>query len=172
MSNHENLCRFNSEGYRCVTLLALSIMLLLSPITTAAAVSIDGPNPIALASVANDLDLASRASELGPKYYLKTVLMLMLVLVAIFVVVYFFSIMQRGIGGQTRGMKVIAQLSLSAKERIVLVKLGERAILLGVSPGRIEALQFFSEMPTLDAENSENDFGKLLQHFYKKVRHA
>lgn len=112
------------------------------------------------------------APEIGPQYYIKTILMLLLVLAVIFVMVYLFAMLQRGMGGQGRGMKVIAQLPLSTKERIVLVKIGEKAMLIGVTPGRIEALHFFTDIPKLEAEADNGDFGQVLQQWYKKVRHA
>jgi len=65
---------------------------------------------------------------------------LVLVLVVFFLCVW----MARKAGGlssATAGqMRVIGGLSLGAKERVVLMQLGEKQLLLGVSPGRVEAL--------------------------------
>ncbi len=46
-----------------------------------------------------------------------------------------------GLTSTTAGqMRVLGGLSLGAKERVVLLQLGNKQLLLGVSPGRVEAL--------------------------------
>lgn len=46
-------------------------------------------------------------------------------------------------------LKVIATLTLGARERVVLVQIGEQQMLLGVAPGRVNLLQTF-ETPLID----------------------
>ena len=41
------------------------------------------------------------------------------------------------------GMKVVANLPLGARERAVLVQLGDKQLLLGVAPGRVNLLESF-----------------------------
>jgi len=59
-------------------------------------------------------------------------------------------------------MRVISGLSLGTKERLVLIQLGDKQLLLGVSPGRIEnlhtlegddCLQVNATQPTLTEDN-------------------
>ncbi|MCF7970914.1 MAG: flagellar biosynthetic protein FliO [Methylococcaceae bacterium] len=46
-----------------------------------------------------------------------------------------------GLSSMTAGqMRILGGLSLGAKERVVLLQLGNKQLLLGVSPGRVEAL--------------------------------
>lgn len=42
-------------------------------------------------------------------------------------------------------MKVVAGLSLGAKERVVLLELGDEQLLLGVAPGRIQTLHILDK---------------------------
>lgn len=44
------------------------------------------------------------------------------------------------VGGNTVAMRVLGGLSVGQRERVVLVQVGERQVLLGVSPGRVCAL--------------------------------
>ena len=46
-------------------------------------------------------------------------------------------------GGAT--LKIMGGISVGARERIVLLKAGKRQLLVGVSPGRIQALHIFEE---------------------------
>jgi flagellar protein FliO/FliZ len=60
-------------------------------------------------------------------------------------------------------MTVIAALSVGARERVVLVQLAEKQILLGVSPGRVNLLQAYDQ-PILDNHHAaqQSPFAKLL----------
>lgn len=49
---------------------------------------------------------------------------------------------QSGVGG---AMKVIGGLSMSARERVVLIQVGETQLLLGVAPGRVQTLHVLQE---------------------------
>ncbi len=50
-----------------------------------------------------------------------------------------------GAGFSASGMKVIATLPLSARERVVLVEAGDKQLLLGVAPGRVNLLASYDE---------------------------
>jgi len=50
-------------------------------------------------------------------------------------------------------LKVLAGMSMGARERIVLVQVGEKQILLGVAPGRIQTLHVLDEPVVTDADN-------------------
>lgn len=56
-----------------------------------------------------------------------------------------------GAGFAGSGMKVIATLPLSARERVVLVEAGGKQLLLGVAPGQVTLLASYDE-PLLDAQ--------------------
>lgn len=48
-------------------------------------------------------------------------------------------------------MRVISSLALGPRDRLLLVQVGEKQLLLGASPGRINMLHVFSE-PVIDAD--------------------
>lgn len=57
-----------------------------------------------------------------------------------------------GAGFASSGMKVVATLPLSARERVVLVEAGDKQLLLGVAPGRVNLLASYDE-PLLEVES-------------------
>ena len=71
-------------------------------------------------------------------------------------------------------LKVITGLSLSPRDRLVVVQVGEKQLLLGLSPGRIQTLHVLEE--PLDMSNSSASglnaltqrFSALLQNQMKK----
>ncbi|UTW10026.1 flagellar biosynthetic protein FliO [Marinobacterium rhizophilum] len=56
-----------------------------------------------------------------------------------------------GLGVQGRHLKVVAALSLGAREKAVLVEVGGRQLLLGVAPGRVSLLERF-ESPVVETD--------------------
>lgn len=73
-----------------------------------------------------------------------------------------------GVGGL---IKVVAAMSLGGRDRIALISVGQKQMLLGISPGRIATLHVFEE-PFEDivstgsagqSKNSSSEFAKKLQ---------
>jgi len=63
-----------------------------------------------------------------------------------------------GLTSTTAGqMRVLGGLSLGAKERVVLLQLGNKQLLLGVSPGRVEALHTLEGEDCLIFENTRSN---------------
>lgn len=54
-------------------------------------------------------------------------------------------------------MKVLGGLSLGTREKAILIQVEDKKILLGVAPGRVDALYVFG-----DAEKPDSDFNKKL----------
>ena len=48
-------------------------------------------------------------------------------------------------GGAAGGLRVLGGLSLGARERVVLIQVGGRQLLLGVAPGRVQTLHVLDE---------------------------
>lgn len=67
-----------------------------------------------------------------------------------------------GLPGQHNSMRVVASLSLSARERLVLVQAGERQLLLGVAPGRVNLIEKY-EQPLIESGAAAGDFAAKLQ---------
>lgn len=84
--------------------------------------------------------VTTKTSVVAGESILGVVLSLILVVAIIFL---FAWIMRRMSGSTFRSnsfLKVIGGVSMGARERIVLVQVGEEQLLLGVSPGRIQTL--------------------------------
>jgi flagellar protein FliO/FliZ len=70
-------------------------------------------------------------------------------------------------------MKVVAGLSLGGREKIVLVQVGEKQLLLGVSPGKIDNLLVLEGDDCIYQEKNngmseaENDFSHKLKQIMK-----
>lgn len=72
--------------------------------------------------------------------FLQMILGLAVVLAAIAGSAWFARRMGVGAGQGARLMKVVSALPVGAKERVVVVELGEQWMVLGVAPGRVSAL--------------------------------
>ena len=74
-----------------------------------------------------------------------------------------------GVGGLAQsGLRVVATLPLSTRERIVLVQAGDKQLLLGVAPGRVNLLETFDE-PVIDSTSvSGNQFSNRLKEAMAK----
>lgn len=71
---------------------------------------------------------------------------LLVVVVLIFVLSWAFKRFS-GISPISKNMRVLGVLPLSAREKAILVQVGEQQILLGVAPGRVSHLHSFDEAP-------------------------
>ena len=57
-------------------------------------------------------------------------------------------------GGGSSVLQVLGQLSLGARERAVLIRVGERQLLIGVAPGNVRTLHVFDELLPVTQTNS------------------
>lgn len=65
-------------------------------------------------------------------------------------------------GGAAGSLRILGGLSLGARERVVLLQVGERQLLLGVAPGRVQTLHVL-ETPLPDAVAGGADFAGQLR---------
>jgi len=76
-----------------------------------------------------------------------------------------------GAAGSGRGLRIVSSLSLGMREKIMVVNVGEKNIVVGVAPGQIRALYVMegeagpSEAP---ATGKGGGFGPLLGRFLKQ----
>lgn len=78
------------------------------------------------------------------------------VVLLVFVAMTWFMRRLGGVGSQAGGsMKVLGAMSVGTRERVVLVKVGEEQILLGVAPGRVQALHKLEKPITDDSSSDE-----------------
>lgn len=83
---------------------------------------------------------------------LRVLLALAVVLAAVFVSAWM-SRRVRGIGNAGgRSLEVLAQLALGPRERAVLLRVGERQLLLGVTPGSVRTLHVLEHAPQAEPD--------------------
>jgi flagellar protein FliO/FliZ len=62
-----------------------------------------------------------------------------------------------GVGGYAMGsMKVLGGLSMGARERVVLMQVGDTQLLLGVAPGRIQTLHVLEQPVQMETEGDRS----------------
>ncbi len=102
-----------------------------------------------LLAMAGPVRAAEAIDPLAPSYLLKLVISLILVLVLMFALVWVVKRVGR-LDGRAGNypMHVLTQMSIGPRERILLVAVGDRQMLVGVSQGAIESLGWVD--PPLD----------------------
>ena len=71
--------------------------------------------------------------------------------------------------GQAGPMRIVAQLMISARERVVLLEVGEQWIVVGVVPGQIKTLHTLPKGQLAAADsNAEPPFARWLKHFSER----
>ena len=94
----------------------------------------------AVASIKNN-----NAGSVNSGYLMQLVGGLLVVLVSIVVLAWFAKRFNRLQTSSDGSLQIIGGISMGARERVVLVRAGDEQILLGVSPGRINALHVLSD---------------------------
>jgi len=72
---------------------------------------------------------------------------------------------QIGAGG---GLRILGGLSMGARERVVLLQVGETQLLVGVAPGRVQTLHVLEQPLPAAASQSGAGFAEQLGRFLKK----
>jgi flagellar protein FliO/FliZ len=76
-------------------------------------------------------------------------LALLVVLALVFVLAFLLRKMRAAAGAGPNGIEVLAQASLGAKERAVVIRVDGTRLLLGVAQGQVSLLQVLSQSSTL-----------------------
>ena len=98
--------------------------------------------------------------SMSSNYLLQLVVGLFVVLVCIVALAWVAKKMNRFRQLTDDSLKIIGGLSMGARERIVLLQVGENQLLVGVSPGRINTLHVLDKpIETLD-NNPDESLGK------------
>ena len=117
------LSRFLRIGPICATLLPLRLLAQAAP-----------THPFAAPQLAASIPSGS-AGGIG-----KVTVALFLVLLAVFAVAFVLRRLRGFNRGGSAGIEVLSQIALGARERAVIIKVGEARLLLGVAPGRVSML--------------------------------
>lgn len=89
--------------------------------------------------------IAQGASPLNASGLFDVVMGLALVVGLIFLIAFLFKKFGSSSVGMGGLIKVIAAMSLGGRDRIALISIGQKQMLLGISPGRIATLHVFEE---------------------------
>ncbi|GAA3968995.1 flagellar biosynthetic protein FliO [Allohahella marinimesophila] len=71
-----------------------------------------------------------------------------------------------GTGVQNRQLKIVAAISLGSREKIAVVQVGERQILVGITAQQINTLLELDQ--TIDVSTENGEFARKLQSLLKK----
>jgi len=94
---------------------------------------------------------------------------LIVVLILFFACVWFMKKMGALPVNAKDGMKVVSGLSLGMREKLVLVQVGEKQLLLGITPGRIEKLMELEAQDTLFQQTKVDHAGAEFSDKFKQV---
>lgn len=103
--------------------------------------------------------LAEGMSPLNASSLFDVVAGLAFIIFLIFILAVLFRKFGSGSVGMGSLIKVIAAMSLGGRDRIALVSVGKKQMLLGISPGRIATLHVFDEAIDIQQNNSGRDSG-------------
>ena len=98
----------------------------------------------ALLALAANIPAAGAAELSAPSVDASGLIKLILGLLVVLGAIVAFGVVMRRVGGFTSQLsgqlKVLAALPVGQRERVVLVQVGEKQLLLGVAPGRVQLL--------------------------------
>lgn len=107
------------------------------------------------------------AEPLGTGYLMQLTLGMAVVLVGIVALAWLLRRVNRLQSAAGGNLRVLGGMALGARERLVLVQVGETQLLLGVAPGRVQTLhvldQALSEAPDAPGESGLESFKTRLQ---------
>jgi len=72
--------------------------------------------------------------------------------------------------GQTGPMRIVGGLMISARERIVLLEVGDEWIVIGVVPGQIKTLHTLPKGEIPNAGAGEKPFGQWLKQISERTK--
>ncbi len=96
----------------------------------------------------------------------KVVIFLLFVVLIIFVMAWFVKKLNLASGMNQKDMQLISIMPLTQKEKVVLLKVGETRLLIGVAPGNVNTLHVFTENEA--SNNSSTDFSIDIQDSLEK----
>lgn len=100
---------------------------------------------------------------------LQMLLGLMLIIGLLFIGAYFLRKLNGGKSfGNTGPMKIVGGLMLSARERIVLIEVGDTWVVVGIVPGQIKTLHTLPKGELPATNSGERPFGQWLKQMTER----
>lgn len=97
----------------------------------------------------------SASDTLGGANLMQGMLSLVAVIATILVLAWIARRFMQGVGVQSSVFRVVASHALGPRERLVLIQVGEKQVLLGVAPGQVSSLQPLDAPLTVSKAESE-----------------
>ncbi|MBW8899970.1 MAG: flagellar biosynthetic protein FliO [Massilia sp.] len=120
---------------------------------TPAAPDVAAPRPVTPGATVPPVTMPSGSSTGS---LLQTLFALIVVLAVLGALAWFLKRYAPRVAGGNANLRVVGSLNLGGRERIVVVEVGNEWIVVGASPGRINAL---ATMPRQDGQNGEGNTG-------------
>ncbi len=111
--------------------------------------------PVAATAVLADQEPVQLSPPVNVPTLLEFGSSLLLVIAAIFLVGWFYARVQGMRGGSSKVINILASQSLGSKERIVLVEVGDKQIVVGMTSTSLQTLHIFDE-PVVVADERAN----------------
>lgn len=113
---------------------------------------------------AESVDMAGIANPLTAGAIVQTILGLLAVVVVIIAAAWLMRRVVQLQAGTQGVLKVIANLSLGPRERVVLMQVGDRQLLLGIAPGHVNTLHVLEQvLPTTGDTGADMRFADRLK---------
>lgn len=108
----------------------------------------------AASEVAAPAVAASSGSMVGNLF--STAFSLAMVIAVIFAIAWLIRFMQRSRLGGVSNLRINGGIQVGARERVLIVQAGDKHLLIGVAPGRVQTLHVFDQAPVVtDAQAHE-----------------
>lgn len=115
--------------------------------------------------------LAEGISPLNAAGLFDVVIGLAFIVFLIFVLAFLFRKFGSSGVGMSGLIKVVAAMSLGGRDRIALISVGQKQMLLGISPGRIATLHVFEEaLEELNPADAKGQSQNMSSEFAKKLQ--
>ena len=112
---------------------------------------------------------ASSGSMMGNLF--STAFSLILVIGVIFAIAWLMRFMQRArLGGAgVSNLRITSGIQVGARERVLMVQAGDKHLLIGVAPGRVQTLHVFDEAPTV-AEQQPHELSPFAERLRQLIQ--
>jgi len=111
--------------------------------------------PFQVFSAEENLVSSIKTDPMSGGYLVQLILGLVVVIICIVALAWVAKRVNRLQSSTDGYLKVLGGLNMSARERVVLLQVGEKQLLVGVSPGRINTLYVLNE-PVSDIDKTSN----------------
>lgn len=110
-----------------------------------------------------------KSDPMSGSYLLQLVLGLIVVVLCIIALAWFAKKMNNFQSLTDDSLKIVSAINMGARERIVLLQVGEEQLLVGVSPGRINKLHVLDKPIESTVSNLDGTAGKGFSDKFKKM---